>query len=1187
MIIFTPNHTPSTWAVLSCCSPACLGVVSMLLTLLSQLNAANNEDPLTAGVRSSDPLSPAQQLQMFDLPPGFQIELVAAEPSIAKPMNMAFDTRGRLWVSDTLEYPYPVGVDEKGRDSIKVLTDTNGDGTFDQITTFAEGLNIPIGLYPYRNGVLAWSIPNIWWLEDTDGDGKADLKERRYGPLGWERDTHGMNASFTRGYDGWLYATHGFNNNTTIQGQDGSELFMNSGHTYRIRLDGSRVEPHTFGQVNPFGMTLDPLGNFYTADCHSAPIYQLLRGAYYPSFGKPHDGLGYGPSLMEHAHGSTAICGIVYYDDVLWPTQYRDNIFIGNVMTSRLNRDVLLARGSSRKAVEMPDLIVSRDPWFRPVDIQLGPDGALYVADFYNRIIGHYEVPLDHPGRDRERGRLWKITYSSQPGHQNSGYPLPDFTQQDYAATLDELGHPNLTRRLLALNFLSDEANAEVVDLIRSRWADGLMENWKQRALSLWLLHRLGQLDPAMLADAVHDTALEVRLHAMLIMGEEPILSAEQLRWLRLALQDAHPSVQRAAAHALSLHPAIDSIAPLLMRLHSQQDQDPQLRHGLRLSLRNQFLADGAWYKVKNSGLSESYRDLLIDVAPGVQSEGAAQFLVECMLHEPGQLIELNSIHLKHIAKHASKSSIDQLVAQIRVTNKKSPLDQLVVFKTLSESMQSRSILLSPMMQLWGEEIALRAIEDAEQALAGWSTMPLATEPESPDPWMIQKRTSSDGDKEGLFWCSLPPNGESYTGALISARFEAPQSIEFYLAGHQGYPDQEANEKNVVRLVDAESGDVLVSAHPPRQDIAQRVQWDCSAWLGRLVAIEMIDGDTGDAYAWLAMGRLKGLPFKIPSVSPRSLEEQLQSTINLGGEISLEPVYPTLERWARGQAPTAAIKVLAARHLGERRGQHWSPLLAPLLIDPSLPEETRHLLAEIMLDGNEVNHVQQVGEQIKWLPLAQHQKIASLLSQKLQGLEIMSHWIQEGDLSPYILQKREILTRVKELSQESWSQALMPLIDQIPDARGELEARMKQIVARHRERGGDAEKGALIFEQACVMCHQIDRHGAVVGPQLDGVGSRGAERLIEDVMDPHRNVDKSFQMTRLIYANGDVEGGLLAREEDGQLFLIQSNGEEKPVQRSLVASIEPTARSLMPDNFGELFTDKQWADLLAFLLGKR
>ena len=90
---------------------------------------------------------------------------------------------------------------------------------------------------------------------------------------------------------------------------------------------------------------MDPLGQFYTADCHSAPVYQLIQGAFYPSFGKPHDGLGFAPTLMEHAHGSTAICGIVYYDDQLWPTSFKDNVFIGNVMTSRLNRDILIAQG--------------------------------------------------------------------------------------------------------------------------------------------------------------------------------------------------------------------------------------------------------------------------------------------------------------------------------------------------------------------------------------------------------------------------------------------------------------------------------------------------------------------------------------------------------------------------------------------------------------------------------------------------------------------------------------------------------------------------------------------------------------------------------------------------------------------------------------------------------------------------
>jgi glucose/arabinose dehydrogenase len=299
-----------------------------------------------------------------------------------------------------------------GRDAIKVLEDTDGDGRADKITTFADGLNIPIGIYPYKGGAIAWSIPNIWHFQDTNGDGKAD-KARRFcsGPLGWERDTHGMNASFRRGYDGWIYITHGFNNNSTVKGRDGSEIKLNSGNTYRIRPDGSRVEPHTWGQVNPFGLTFDAFGNLYSADCHSSPIYQLLRGAYYPSFGKPDDGLGFAPVLMQHSHNSTAIGGIAYYEDDQWPAEFRDNIFVGNVMTSRVNRDLLRFAGSSPSAKELPDFLTSDDPWFRPVDLQFGPDGALYVADFYNRIIGHYEVPLTHPGRDRERGRIWRVSY--------------------------------------------------------------------------------------------------------------------------------------------------------------------------------------------------------------------------------------------------------------------------------------------------------------------------------------------------------------------------------------------------------------------------------------------------------------------------------------------------------------------------------------------------------------------------------------------------------------------------------------------------------------------------------------------------------------------------------------------------------------------------------------------------------
>src|SRR5438477_341201 len=391
-----------------------IAVASLGCWIVSSAAGASAKDPFAEFVRSTDPLTPEQELKSFHVPPGFEVQLVASEPDIGKPMNMAFDARGRLWITQSREYPFPAPKDRKGRDIIKVLEDTDGDGRADKFTTFAQGLSIPIGLYPYRKGVIAYSIPNISYYEETDGDGRADQQHFLYGPFGFEKDTHGMTSNFRRGFDGWLYACHGFNNTTTIKGTDGQAITMTSGNTYRMKIDGSHVEYFTHGQVNPFGLMFDPLGNLYSADCHSAPIYLLLRGGYYPSFGKPDDGLGFAPAMMTHSHGSTAIGGIVVYAGQNFPVEFQNNVFVGNVMTCRINRDRLEDHGSTRIAKEQPDFLSSDDPWFRPVDLELGPDGTMYVADFYNRIIGHYEVPLTHPGRDRERGRIWRISYVGQ-----------------------------------------------------------------------------------------------------------------------------------------------------------------------------------------------------------------------------------------------------------------------------------------------------------------------------------------------------------------------------------------------------------------------------------------------------------------------------------------------------------------------------------------------------------------------------------------------------------------------------------------------------------------------------------------------------------------------------------------------------------------------------------------------------
>jgi len=273
-------------------------------------------------VAKTEARSPEEERRAFKLPPGFEAQLVAAEPDIHKPMNIAFDAKGRLWVTDTVEYPYPVTGDKRPRDTVKVLENFDETGRARKITTYADGLNIPIGVLPLpQPGVaLVYAIPNIFRMADTDGDGKADRREVLMATYG-SKDTHGMTNSFTLGYDGWVYACHGFSNDSHVRAKDGSEVRMNSGNVYRFRPDGSRVEMFSRGQVNPFGLCFDPLGNLYSADCHSRPQYLLLRGAYYPSFGKPDDGLGFGPEMIFHDHGSTGIAGTVHYDADHFPPQ--------------------------------------------------------------------------------------------------------------------------------------------------------------------------------------------------------------------------------------------------------------------------------------------------------------------------------------------------------------------------------------------------------------------------------------------------------------------------------------------------------------------------------------------------------------------------------------------------------------------------------------------------------------------------------------------------------------------------------------------------------------------------------------------------------------------------------------------------------------------------------------------------
>ncbi len=171
-------------------------------------------------------------------------------------------------------------------------------------------------------------------------------------------------------------------------------------------------------------MCLDPLGNLFTSDCETMPVLLCLRGSYYSSFGRPHDGLGFGPDISDHMYGSSAIAGLIDYVAPNFPADYQNMMLVGNVVTNKINRAQLVPRGSAFHADDAPDFLVSDDHWFRPVCMKIGPDGALYVADFYNRIIGHYEVDLHHPGRDqRTRANLAdRLHRQRRPAHRRQAF---------------------------------------------------------------------------------------------------------------------------------------------------------------------------------------------------------------------------------------------------------------------------------------------------------------------------------------------------------------------------------------------------------------------------------------------------------------------------------------------------------------------------------------------------------------------------------------------------------------------------------------------------------------------------------------------------------------------------------------------------------------------------------------------
>jgi putative heme-binding domain-containing protein len=1161
-------------------------------------------DPFAEGVRPTPWRSPEDQQKTFRLPPGFEIQLVAAETNIHKPFNLAFDAKGRLWVTTSIEYPWAAPTNKPGRDRIMIFEDFAPNGRARKVTEFASGLNIPIGIYPYysRNAdgkstwkAIAWSIPNIWLFEDIDGDGKADKRERLYGPFDHTRDTHGNQASFRRGFDGWLYCTHGYNNDSHVSGRDGHQVDLNSGNTYRIRLDGSRIEHHTHGQVNPYGLAFDEFGCLYSSDCHSEPIYQLLAGGYYPSFGKPHDGLGFAPKMMDKPRGSTAIDAISIYADSLWPEEFRGNIFIGDVMTSRVYRDRVTEQGSTRISHAMPDFVATDDPWFRPVDTQLGPDGALYIADFYNRIIGHYEVPLTHPGRDRTSGRIWRVVYKGNDDKPRL-HKLRDFSRASARELVAALAEPNFKARSIAGDQLVDRLGQGAVSAVKR--AAAKPANGLQHTHALWVLQRLGALDEKTLTAAARHEDRLVRVHAMRVLADTP-KPAESLRQLALAgLADPDALVQRCAAEALGAWPGYDNVRPLLSLVQRVPRQDTHLLYVARKSLRDQLAPEENFRRLLDAKLSEADTHAIADIAIAVQSPAAATFLLR-------QLPELSKARnpsppiadvLKHAARYAPESELGQLAS---FANARIPAAygleqyqeierQFSLFKSVDDGLQQRGRARPEAIRAWGTNLVWKFFT-ALEGYHSWTALPY--EPNPTDvPWDLETRAGTDGRKRPL--TSSLPHGEDLTGVLRSPNFPLPAKLSFWLCGHDGFPDKPAGNQNLIRLRLQGSGQILASAPAPRNDTARRITWELPQYAGQPAFVEAIDGDEGRAYAWIAFGDFEPELSQLrPSeFSPRKMRDWFAAATDSAVRLQMKESAPVFAHFlsprrnaSLSESDTEAFANLSRAWVALEPAQAV-PVLASALATNYGTAAYREAVASVLAGQNAPAAQSAVLAAAKSLPLKAQEKIAITLAAVEFSAETLLTGLENGAISPRVLYRNSVSTRLKISKPNDWEARLKKLTAKLPapdDARNKLIADRR---AGYSAAPGQPDAGKLVFAKNCAACHKIGNEGALIGPQLDGIGQRGLERLCEDILDPNRNIDGAFRTTLLVLKDGEVASGLFRREEGELVVLAESTGKEFTVPKGSISARRESDTSLMPENFGELLSKDDFNDLMAFLL---
>lgn len=510
----------------------------LILFLLMSSSPGNAQRNLT---KIPDP-DPEIERRSFQLADGFEVNLFASDPLLAKPIQMNFDAAGRLWLACSEVYPQ-IQPGQKANDKILILEDRDGDGKADKTTVFADGLLIPTGVEPGDGGAYVADSTELLHLRDTNGDGKADQRRVVLSGFGTE-DTHHILHTLRWGPDGMLYFNQSVYIHSHIETPYGVRR-LNAGGVWQFRPDTMRLEVFLHGFWNPWGHHFDRWGQSFVTDgaFHEGVNYAMPRAIYAATPGAVRVLPGMNPGSPKH-------CGAEILSGRHLPEDWRGNVITNDFRGNRVCRFVLREDGSCYTSQEKQELIKSNHPAFRPIDIKMGPDGAIYVADWYNPIIQHGEVDFRDPRRDHTHGRIWRVTAKGRPL-----VSRPALAEASTNALLEALKSPEDFTRHHAKRVLKDRGATVVPEL--ARWIQSLDAGdvtYEHLLLEgLWTYQTLDVVDVDLLHRLLKARDHHARAAAtrVLSLWLAKIANAQDLLAERIA--DDHPQVRLEAVRALGL----------------------------------------------------------------------------------------------------------------------------------------------------------------------------------------------------------------------------------------------------------------------------------------------------------------------------------------------------------------------------------------------------------------------------------------------------------------------------------------------------------------------------------------------------------------------------------------------------------------------------------------------------------